>query len=181
MERFAPKPSPLWEEDPPGRDLCSVSPPSPPARCLVLPASYSHVQHLPKAGLCLGRAHAGESDTVPALRVPRNGVESTPHPVRQLLGEGGVFTREVISQEGQGQGYPGQRLVEAGGGGAGNPWRLQPLLSSFVCGLPEALDTESWQEEEEGVPPAPSRSHKPSGYLCTHLPPASSLPPQGSN
>lgn len=47
-------------------------------------------------------------------------------------------------QEGKGQGYTGQRLMEAGARGAGKPLLLQPFLSSLVCGLPEVLDTGAW-------------------------------------
>lgn len=72
-------------------------------------------------------------------------------------------------------------LAEAAGGGRQRwkeaPWLLQPLLSCPARSVLEVLDIGSGQEKAEGGHlPSSSPSHKPTGYLCTHLPPGSSLP-----
>lgn len=55
----------------------------------------------------------------------------------------------------------------------GSPWLLQPFLSSLVCGLPEVLDTGSWQEEAGGcASPLPSPPTSPQDTS----PPTCSLP-----
>lgn len=72
-------------------------------------------------------------------------------------------------------------MAEAAGDGRQRwkeaPWLLQPLLSCPARGILGVLDTESGQEKaEQGHFPSSFSSHKPTGYLCTRLSPASSLP-----
>lgn len=78
-------------------------------------------------------------------------------------------------------------MAEAAGDGRQRwkeaPWLLQPLapwllqLSCPARGVLGVLDTESGQEKaERGHFPSSFSSHKPTGYLCTRLSPASSLP-----
>lgn len=141
---------------------------------------YSHSESLLNTGQALGLS-TEEDQTQFLLSGSSQGTEGgyTLCLVRQPWSSGETFIREVASpQEGKGQECTWQRQTGVQVGDGGRPCVCCSLSPAMAMVSPRSW-TLGWAERRKGGCLSLSPSHKPSGYLCTHLPlPATFLDPR---